>query len=139
MDGSIYISRISLSFYFPGILFLSFIYWIGEIRLFLYSELIYLAIISLHRLLFQYRLTNEKVYAKTAFFIPRRREVDAKYIKAINVRQGFLGMIFNYGDVEFIISQEGGENILFKGVKDPEEVKRLAIGLLERLEAKGGK
>jgi len=138
MESPIYTSRISWNFYFPGIILLSFIYWFGESGLFLYSELTYLAIISLHRLLFQYKLTNKTVYAKTAFFIPRSREADISSIKAVNVKQGFLGMICNYGDVEFVLLPEGGGDILFKGVKCPEEVKRLAMGLLERAETKGG-
>lgn len=127
MDEPLYSSCKSWNYYLPGLLAISLIYWTGEIRFFIFCEFIYLLAATFHRRFTHYILFKDRVVLKRGFFRPAFLELKLDQIKDVKIRQGTFGFLCDYGHVEFY--GLAGESILFKGIKDPEELGRKVMDL----------
>jgi len=68
-------------------------------------------------------ITNKKVIEKYGWLNTHCDEMVLEKIENITVNQSFWGKIFNYGNV--IIQGTNRNNIYFRGVKNPEVVRKL--------------
>ena len=76
----------------------------------------------------EFVVTSKRVVMKTGFIKRHSTDVMLSKMETINVDQGILGRIFNYGTV--VVGGSGGTKNGFKGVANPLEFrKRVQIGL----------
>ena len=127
MEEALYSSYRSWNYYLPGLLLISLIYWTGNIRLFILCEFLYLLAATLHRRASHYTLLKDRVVLKQGLIRPVFSELPLGQISEIRVRQGTLGSLCDYGHLEF--RSPSGEVLLFKGVRDPEELKKRVMDL----------
>ncbi|HEY4672725.1 MAG TPA: PH domain-containing protein, partial [Nitrososphaerales archaeon] len=76
-----------------------------------------------------YALTNHKTYAKYGLIARRVTESPLAWVTDVQVNQGFLGRLFNVGDLRINTPGSAGYKIVFVGVSDPMNV-RARIGSL---------
>ncbi len=129
MEEPLYSSHKSWNYYLPGLLLLSLLYWAGDIGLFISSEFFYLLGAALHRRYTHYALFEDRVVLRRGLFNRSITELRICDIREVKVRQGTMGFMCDYGHVDFVA--HSGEVITFKGVKDPDGVRKKALGLIE--------
>lgn len=67
-------------------------------------------------------LTNKRVFIKTGLIRRDTDELSREKVETISIKQGIIGRLLNYGDIEF--TGTGGIKLSFHFVKDPTEVKK---------------
>lgn len=72
-------------------------------------------------------LTNKRVIVKRGIISRRTEEMKLNSIETVELQQGIGGRIFGYGNVK--ITGRGISNVVFRGVSDPMDVKRLIEGV----------
>jgi len=68
-------------------------------------------------------VTNKSVIEKYGWFNTHCDQMPLGKIENVTINQGFFGKIFNYGNV--CIQGANKNNVNFRGVKNPEEVRRI--------------
>ena len=79
------------------------------------------AIAHLYRWSTEYAVTTKKVLNKRGLIIRNTDELLVKKIEGVDVKQGFEGRIFGYGDITF--SGTGMQTVTFKMVPNPIGIK----------------
>lgn len=79
--------------------------------------------IILKKMSMQFIVTNQKVVEKRGIISRKTREVELKDIKGINLNQEITQRIFGIGDIEIGSSATAGVEVVFQGIKNPEEIK----------------
>ncbi|MCP5245676.1 MAG: PH domain-containing protein [Burkholderiales bacterium] len=95
-----------------------------SINFFLIASIIGIVHSFFYKISTEFAITNRRIISKTGFISRKTVEFNHNKIESINVEQGILGRIFNYGSV--VINGTGG-------VKTP--VKNIAKPLKFRIEA----
>lgn len=67
-------------------------------------------------------VTNKRVIFKTGIIGRKSEEMKLTSIETVEIDQGVLGRMFNFGDVK--ITGRGTSDLVFKGINDPMSVKR---------------
>lgn len=67
-------------------------------------------------------VTNKRVIFKTGIIGRKSEEMKLTSIETVEIDQGVLGRMFNFGDVK--ITGRGTSDLVFKGINDPLFVKR---------------
>ncbi len=75
-------------------------------------------------------VTNKRVVTKTGIISVHTEELQWNRIESIEVRQGILGRLLNYGDVYF--SGTGSSSVLFCCVVNPWDTKAKSAEILSR-------
>lgn len=73
-------------------------------------------------------ITNKRVIAKFGFISRATVEINLAKVETLQVRQGLLGRIFNYGSL--IVSGGGNPAAPIPGIANPMEFKRIATETL---------
>jgi uncharacterized membrane protein YdbT with pleckstrin-like domain len=85
----------------------------------------------------EYIITSAYIYARYGVISRDITQAKPEAVVAINVGQGVLGRLLNYGDVMFMTPGEGGRGfIVFRGVKDPVKLKTTFFDLLRKIKEK---
>ena len=71
----------------------------------------------------EFALTNKKVLAKSGLISRSTDELQLKKIEGCDVRQGILERMLGYGSV--VLSGTGTQKVVFAGIDNPLEVKKL--------------
>ena len=74
-------------------------------------------------------VTNYRVIYKSGFIDIKTEELENKRIESVEVRQSFVGRLFNYGDILF--SGTGTSKLAFRRVFAPWRVKELIAQILQ--------
>jgi uncharacterized membrane protein YdbT with pleckstrin-like domain len=67
-------------------------------------------------------VTNKRVVYKTGIIGRKSEEMKLTSIETVEISQGVMGRIFNFGDVK--ITGRGTSDLVFRGISDPLTVKR---------------
>ena len=70
----------------------------------------------------EFGITNRRVVSKLGLITRDTSEIYLDKIESSDIKQGILGRIFNFGDV--VIAGSGGNEVRFKGVGKPMELKK---------------
>lgn len=62
-------------------------------------------------------VTSKRIIRKSGVIMRDTDEIRLSKVESVSVKQGFLGRMFDYGDV--IISGSGGNDAVMRGVRDP--------------------
>jgi uncharacterized membrane protein YdbT with pleckstrin-like domain len=85
----------------------------------------------------EYIITSTYIYARYGVLARDITQARPEAVVAVNVEQGILGRLLNYGDVMFMTPGEGGRGfVIFKGVKDPVKLKTTFFDLLRKIKEK---
>jgi uncharacterized membrane protein YdbT with pleckstrin-like domain len=85
----------------------------------------------------EYIITSTYIYARYGVLARDITQAKPEAVVAVNVEQGILGRLLNYGDVMFMTPGEGGRGfVIFKGVKDPVKLKTTFFDLLRKIKEK---
>lgn len=79
-----------------------------------------------------YTVTSKGIRRQYCFVVVRVEEASFDKITNTVLEQDVVGRIFGFGDVRFDTAGTQFAGVLFKGVKNPVEVKRLADEMLKR-------
>ena len=77
---------------------------------------------------FDMAITNKRVVEKHGLLSVHSEELQWNQIESIEIHQGILGRIFNYGDVCF--SGTGASSVRFESVIDPWKIKTQSAEIL---------
>lgn len=75
-------------------------------------------------------VTNKRVIAKFGFISRRTVEINVSKVESIQVQQGILGRIFNYGSL--VISGAGTPQAPISGISDPMSFRRAFMQAQDR-------
>jgi uncharacterized membrane protein YdbT with pleckstrin-like domain len=75
-------------------------------------------------------VTNKRVIAKFGFISRRTVEINVSKVESIQVQQGILGRIFNYGSL--VISGAGNPQAPISGISDPMGFRRAFMEAQDR-------
>lgn len=81
--------------------------------------------VVLDRRMRRYLVTETRASAKSGIFSRTVDEVRLSHIRSLNVRQGFMGRLMDFGDVSIGTSGSDGLEVEFKGVSKPLALKEL--------------
>ncbi|MCA9564585.1 MAG: PH domain-containing protein [Myxococcales bacterium] len=81
--------------------------------------------------LHSYMVTTNSVIARKGILSRYTNEIRIADIRAINIRQSLPQRIMSIGDVAFSSAAGDAEEVIFKGIRDPEGVKLLVQGRME--------
>ncbi len=70
----------------------------------------------------EFGVTDKRVMIKTGFISRNTNETMLKKVEALNVDQGIIGRMLNYGTIS--VMGTGGTNNIFKGIKAPLDFRR---------------
>lgn len=107
--------------------------------LFVAGFLISAAILSgvyIHSRSHLYRITPDFVESRKGFFSFKSVEVACRDIRIITLRQGVMGRILGFGDVEIGSAADHESKVVLKRIRDPQRIK--AILKLYRMNANAG-
>ncbi|MCL2344352.1 MAG: PH domain-containing protein [Desulfobulbus sp.] len=111
----IYEGKISFWSLLPSIILgLILIFWVVGVLFWIAAALRYLTT--------ELAFTNKRVIAKFGFIARRTIELDITKVESIQVNQGVLGRIFNYGTL--IISGAGNPQAPIPGISNPMTFRR---------------
>ena len=96
------------------------LHWINFVRLINLFTLFIPAIIKFRSN--EFAVTNKRVIVKHGWISRRTTELSIAKVESLNVRQGVLGRILNYGTLHFVGS--GGNVGTFKRVAKPGQMKK---------------
>jgi uncharacterized membrane protein YdbT with pleckstrin-like domain len=103
---------------------------IGLILLPLYGlGLIFWAIAAIRYLTTELAITNKRVIAKFGLISRATIEINLQKIESIQVRQGILGRICNYGSI--VVAGAGSPQAPVPGISDPMKFRRAFIDTQE--------
>jgi uncharacterized membrane protein YdbT with pleckstrin-like domain len=86
----------------------------------------------------EYIITSTYIYARYGVISRDITQARPETVVAVNVEQGILGRLLNYGDVMFMTPGEGGRGfVVFRGVKDPVKLKTEFFELLRKIKERG--
>jgi len=71
----------------------------------------------------EFALTNKKVLAKSGLISRSTDELQLKKIEGVDVKQGIVERMLGYGSV--VLSGTGSQKVVFEGVDNPLQVKKL--------------
>lgn len=75
-------------------------------------------------------VTNKRVIAKFGFISRRTVEINVSKVESIQVQQGILGRVFNYGSL--VISGAGNPQAPISGISDPMSFRRAFMEAQDR-------
>jgi uncharacterized membrane protein YdbT with pleckstrin-like domain len=108
MIGAVFKGSSVLPMFNFGLFFLSLIVVIQLLAIFLSTE---------------FGLTNRRIIAKTGLIRRHSLELMLSKVESINVNQGLLGRIFNYGTITVVGS--GGTRQSFPAIERPMELRKM--------------
>jgi len=74
-------------------------------------------------------VTNKRVIAKHGFISRQTIEINLNKVEGLNVNQGIMGRVFNFGDV--IVGGTGGKKSPIKYIKAPLEFRKIVNEQIE--------
>lgn len=93
--------------------------------------LLLLAIAAIRYMTTELAITNKRVIAKFGFISRRTVEINLQRIESIQIDQGVIGRIFNYGTL--VISGAGNPQAPIPGISDPLLFRRMFTESQDRL------
>jgi len=84
--------------------------------------------IFVHRHNFIYIISPEYVESRRGLISVNSTEIACRDIRVVIVRQGFVGRILNFGDVEIGSSAEHSSQVVLKGVSNPMTIRGMMSG-----------
>ena len=80
-----------------------------------------------------YYLTEKNIIKRTGIFQTNEQIYDLKKIRSVEVNQGFIGKLLNYGDITIQTSASGGyqHEIYLTGIANPEKYREIFKHCLE--------
>ncbi len=85
----------------------------------------------------RYTIDDDNIECVHGIVAREIQSIRTKDLRNINVKQSFSQRIFGLGDVEFSSAGGSGVEVVFRGISDPLEVKRIAQDVQERGEPQG--
>ncbi len=73
-------------------------------------------------------ITNKRTIQRRGLFSKRTTEVIHRHVRNIQINQSMFQRLFGVGDVGISSSGQGGVEIQFAGIRDPEAAKALIDG-----------
>jgi len=73
-------------------------------------------------------ITNKRTIQRRGLFSKRTTEVIHRHVRNIQINQSMFQRLFGVGDVGISSSGQGGIEIQFAGIRDPEAAKALIDG-----------
>lgn len=116
--------KISLFSLIPYVLWAAAFFWFPVIS---FGILFYAAIKLTTQ---ELAVTNKRIVAKTGWISRQTLELSIKKVEGVNVDQGVLGRIFNYGTIT--VSGTGSSGTPIKGVDKPIEFRKKALEILDK-------
>jgi uncharacterized membrane protein YdbT with pleckstrin-like domain len=80
----------------------------------------------------EYLITSRRIYAKYGLVARRVFEVKLDWVTGVMARQGFIGRLFNYGDVIFSVPGHYAGSVLFVGVHNPLHLREIVEDIRRR-------
>ncbi len=122
MEEALYSSYRGWNYYLPGLLLLSLIYWLGDVRLFITAELVFIILATLHRRSLHITVLKDRLVIKRGLFRPSLLEIRMDEIKGMRINQGTFGFLCDYGHLE--VDGPSG-TVVLTGINDPEGFEKL--------------
>ena len=91
---------------------------------------IWLVIIHLYYRFIEMAVTNKRVVCKTGIISVHSEELQWNRIESIEIRQGLLGRLFNFGDIYF--SGTGTSYVRFGFIRNPWDIKSKSAEILSK-------
>jgi membrane protein YdbS with pleckstrin-like domain len=85
--------------------------------------------VDIERIIRQYVVTNNEIIKIEGVIRKKRIAIPYQSVADIKVIRGVIGRIFNFGNVEITGMKN---NIIMKGIKDPEEIYRIIQNKISR-------
>lgn len=105
---------------------LAFLIILGFIFLFAFGlGLVFWIIVYIKYKTTELAITNKRVIAKFGFISRRTIEINIQKIESIQVDQGILGRIFNYGTL--VVSGAGSPQAPIPGISDPIQFRKAFV------------
>jgi uncharacterized membrane protein YdbT with pleckstrin-like domain len=76
-----------------------------------------------------YTVTAQRIIMRIGLIANNSNEMEIRHIRGINVRQGAIERMLGVGTLEIISAADGGAEVVFRGIRNPNEVKELIRGL----------
>jgi len=71
-----------------------------------------------------YYITNERVISEFRYLSTTMRSLDINIIERVELDYGMLGGLFGIANIVMFTSRVIGDNVEFKGIKNPAEIKK---------------
>lgn len=94
--------------------------------------LLFLIIAAMECVSTELALTNKRVIAKYGFIRRTTVEISLLKLEAIQVQQGIIGRIFNFGDI--IMTSAGNPRATIPGIDKPLEFRRKFLELQDKVQ-----
>ncbi|MCW1304713.1 MAG: PH domain-containing protein [Candidatus Parvarchaeota archaeon] len=85
------------------------------------------------RKLINYYVTNQRVIIEKGIFKKEVEWIQFSKIENVEIKKGFLGAVFDFGDIRLRASSQVESELIIKNVRDPERFQRLILTLLTGL------
>jgi len=86
-------------------------------------SLIVLAIVVIHRFRYVFIVTSRRVISRKGLIARNTDEIEIRHTREYSVRQGIVGRILNYGDIEISSAASTGVEVAFIGIISPQDLK----------------
>ena len=70
-----------------------------------------------------YTITDRRVMMKIGLVANNTNEMEIRHIRGMNIRQNVWERVLGVGTLEIISAADGGAEVVFKGVRDPNGVR----------------
>lgn len=76
-----------------------------------------------------YTISANRIIMRVGLVANNTNEMEIRHIRGINVRQGVIQRLLGIGTLEIISAADGGAEVVFSGVRNPNGVKEIIRGL----------
>jgi len=76
-----------------------------------------------------YTISPHRIIMRIGLVANNTNEMEIRHIRGINVRQGGVERLLNVGTLEIISAADGGAEVVFSGIRHPNDVKEIIRGL----------
>jgi uncharacterized membrane protein YdbT with pleckstrin-like domain len=76
-----------------------------------------------------YLVTSKRVVMRHGLIARQLREMEARHIRGINIRQGILARMLDIGTIDLVSAADGRAEVTILGVRHPVQVKEIIRGI----------
>ena len=81
--------------------------------------------IIMMRARYQFFITNQRVLMRVGLITRNTNEMSIRHIRGMNVRQNLVERLLGFGRVEIISAADGGAEVIFTGISNPQGTKEI--------------
>lgn len=111
--------------YFIGIVLFIIFYAGGEFLAGILAFLVVFGLAAIFRFRYRFMITDETITMRVGLIARNISEMKIRHIRSMHIRQGLFERLLGIGTLTTISASDGESAVIFKGIRNPDGVKRL--------------